>query len=150
MWNSVTDSEYSCSANSKYLIELHRVAALFAGLSRICALAELAIDHADVGVVDMAVDVEIGVIAVKPLPQDVRQAAELDQVVGSVKPNAVLKRQPVPTFDLIDIFSKSCMAKNYTANRDGAQSSSSGIVLLLSSSAATESAVIGASRMPLR
>jgi hypothetical protein len=59
----------------EHLLELHRVAAFLTGLSRVGALAELAVNHTDVRVVDVAVDVIEREVAVKALPHVIGEAA---------------------------------------------------------------------------
>ena len=60
--------------------------------------AQPATGHAHVGGVDMAVDVEIGGVAVQPFAHQVRQVAQAQNVVGAVKRDAVIERQPFAGF----------------------------------------------------
>ena len=75
----------------KYLLELHRVSAFLAGLPCICSLAQLAVDDADVGVVDVAIDVVIDTVAIQALTRDIGQPAEHENVVRMIEVGAFFK-----------------------------------------------------------
>ena len=81
-----------------HLFERHGV-----GLGIAHALAEgaqAATGHADVGGVDVAVHVEIGDVAVKPLAHQVGQVAERQDIGGAVERHTVLERQALAGFHL--------------------------------------------------
>src|SRR3954469_1775724 len=61
---------------TEHLIELHRVAAIFARLPRIRALTKLAVDNANIRVVDVPIHVVKSHIAVEPFAQLIRDAAD--------------------------------------------------------------------------
>src|SRR5438105_7331315 len=77
----------------KNLIELHRVTAILTRLARICSLAKLAIDDANVGVVNVAVDVVISNVAVEALADLVGEPAQSDDVIRSVKFHPFFERK---------------------------------------------------------
>ena len=82
------------------LLERHGV-----GLGIVRPLAEgaqAATGHADVGGVDVAVDVEIRHVAVQPLAHQVGQVAERQDVGGAVERDAVVERQPLAGLDLLE------------------------------------------------
>jgi hypothetical protein len=49
----------------------------------------------------MAVDVEIGGIAVQALADQVSQVTDGEDVMGAIESDAVLERQPLAGFDLL-------------------------------------------------
>ena len=57
--------------------------------------AQPATRHANVGRIDVAVDVEIRGVAVQPLADDVGQVAERQDIAGAVERQAVLEREPL-------------------------------------------------------
>ena len=62
------------------------------GIARLLAeRAQPATRHADVGRIDVAVDVEVGDVAVQPLAHEVGQVAERQDVAGAVQRQAVLE-----------------------------------------------------------
>src|ERR1041384_1308818 len=85
----------------KHLLELHRVAALLPGFARIRTLAQLAINDADVGVIDVTIDVVVGVVAVEPLANLIREPSDSDDVVGFVELDAFLKREPLTAMNFL-------------------------------------------------
>ena len=56
------------------LIELHGVAAVFARFARVGALAKLAINRADIRIVDVTIDVEVGLVGIQAFPHDIGNA----------------------------------------------------------------------------
>ena len=62
--------------------------------------AQPATGHAHVGGIDVAVDVEVGDVAVQALAHQVGQVAERQDVGGAVERHAVLERQPLAGFHL--------------------------------------------------
>src|SRR5262249_25253107 len=85
----------------KHLLELHRVAAVLAGFARVCALAKLAIDDANVRVIDVSVYVVVGDIAVEPLAYIVRKTAKRDEIPRPIELDAFFQREPLATPNLI-------------------------------------------------
>ena len=83
-------------------IQSHRISAVSAGLPP--ESAQLATGHADVGGIDVTVDVEIGEVPVPLFADVVRQMADGQKVVRVVKGDTVLKRQ-------------SLAGKNFLSNR---------------------------------
>src|SRR5690348_16634531 len=80
-----------------YLVERHGVGLRIAGV--LSKGAETAASHADVGRIDVAVDVEISSVAVKPFPHNIREIPESQNVGSAVKGHAVIKRQTLAGFD---------------------------------------------------
>ena len=81
-----------------HLFERHGV-----GLGIAHALAEsaqAATGHAHIGGVDVAVDVEVGDVAVQALPHQVGQVAERQDIGGAVERQAVVERKPLAGFHL--------------------------------------------------
>src|SRR3954452_17364518 len=75
------------------LLERHRVRL---GIAHpLAESAQPATRDANVGGVDVAVDVEVGGIAVQALPDDVGEIAERKNVAGAVEGHAVLEREPL-------------------------------------------------------
>ncbi len=74
------------------LFQSHRVARRVALLAS--EGAQPAIRHADVGGVDVAIDVEVGHIAVHPLAHTVGQPAHGQHVRGAVEYESVVEAQP--------------------------------------------------------
>src|SRR4029078_11223866 len=79
----------------KHLIELHCVAALLPWLARIRALAKLAINDANVRVINVAVDVVVGDVAVQALAYFIRATANRNDVVRTIELNTLVKRETV-------------------------------------------------------
>ena len=133
------------------LIELHGVAAVFAGLARVGALAKLAVDRADIRVVDVAIDVEVGLVAVQALPHDIGNATYGCKLRRSIEGNAVLERQAFSALHLFGnglqathrrrIILQIAMARRLPTVPGQAR---------LSITLATDAAVTGARRMPFR
>ncbi len=81
------------------LFERHGV-----GLGVAHALAEgaqAATGHAHVGGIDVAVDVEVGGVAVQALAHQVGQVAERQDIGGAVERDAVVERQALAGFHLV-------------------------------------------------
>ena len=78
------------------LVERHRVRLGIAHL--LAERAQPATGDANVGRIDVAVDVEVRGVAVQPLAHDVGQVAERQDVGGAVQRDAVLERQPLARF----------------------------------------------------
>ena len=75
----------------KHLFELHRIPAVLPGFAGVCALAELAIDHTDIRVIDVAVDVVVREVAIQTLPNFIRPTPGRDNVVRSKQLDAFFK-----------------------------------------------------------
>jgi hypothetical protein len=75
----------------KHLFELHRIPAVLPGFAGVRALAELAVDHANVCVIDVPVDVVIRKIPVETFACVVRQAADRNNVGRAIKFDAVFE-----------------------------------------------------------
>jgi hypothetical protein len=72
------------------LIELHGVAAFFAWFARVGALAKLAINRADIRIVDVAINVEVGLVGIQAFPHNIGNAAYGCKFGRSIERNAVL------------------------------------------------------------
>ena len=75
----------------KHLLELHRVSTFLAGLPRIGSLTQLAVDDADVGVVNVAIDVVIDAVTVQALTRDIGEPAKHKNVVRVIEVGTVFK-----------------------------------------------------------
>ena len=80
------------------LFERHRVRLGIALL--LAERAQLATGHADIGGIDVAVDVEVSLVAVQALADLVRQPADAQQIRSAVNRQAVLVGQPLAGVDL--------------------------------------------------
>ena len=81
------------------LVERHRVRLRIARL--LAERAEPAAGHADVGRIDVAVDVEVRDVAVQPLAHDVGHVAERQDVGGAVQRHAVVEDSRSPRLDFV-------------------------------------------------
>src|SRR5436190_8111302 len=79
----------------KHLLELHGVAAVLAGLSRVCTLAKLAINDTDIRVIDVAIDVVVREVAVQPFADVIGKTTEFNNVIGPVEFDAFIERKPL-------------------------------------------------------
>ena len=99
MWNSVTASEYPEAAVSKGLFQRHGV-----GAGRIFLAAEgaqAAGRHADVRRIDVAIDVEVGLVAVHALAHEIRHPSHGENVAGAVKRERVGGIEPLAGHDFV-------------------------------------------------
>ena len=99
MWNSVTaslqPSPARCQTSSSDMVYALGSRTLLA------ERAQPATGHADVGGIDVAVDVEVGRVAVQPLAHEVGQVAERQDIGGAVQRQAVLEGQPLAGFHFV-------------------------------------------------
>ncbi len=99
----------------KHLLELHCVTALFPRLSRVCALAKLAVDDANVRVIDVPIDVVVREVSVQAFAHLIGQTAQRDDVVGMKEVDAFLKGKALTVVDLVrDCAPVDHAAQNYT------------------------------------
>lgn len=101
----------------------YRRSCLAALRERAVERAEFTPQHAVVRVVDVAVDVVIGVPAVQPLANDVCKPAEGEKVGRSVEANAVVARKTLAGVDARDDVAKRGVAGGRGAIMDGVYSS---------------------------
>ena len=80
------------------LFKRHRVCLGIALL--LAERAQLATGHADIGRIDVAIDVEVSLVAVQPLADLVRQPADPQQIRSAINRQAVLIGQPLAGGDL--------------------------------------------------
>ena len=66
-----------------------------------CRTRTAATGHAHIGGIDVAVDVEVGLVAVQALAHQVGQVAERQDVGGAVERQAVFEGQPLARFHLV-------------------------------------------------
>src|SRR5438093_1253382 len=84
----------------EHLLQSHGVSTLFAGLARVRALTELAIDDTHIGVIDVTVDVVEGDVPVEPFSCVIGQTAKGKNVLSPVERNSVLEGEALTAFDL--------------------------------------------------
>ena len=82
------------------LLQIHRVAAFFAGLSSVGALTQLTVDYANVGVVDVAVNVVVSGTAVETHSYLLGKASQPQNIGTAVQRDAVLEAK---SFSLLDL-----------------------------------------------
>jgi hypothetical protein len=95
------------------LLHVHLVAVGIAGALRV--VAEDAVEHALVGRVELAVEDEVGAVAVEGAAVGVGHAAEGQDVVGLEHDHAVLERHPLAGLEAVPDLGKARVAK---ADRD--------------------------------
>ncbi len=99
MWNSVTGLAQSLACCLPRLFQSHGVRAGVALLAP--EGAQPAAGHADIGGVDVPVDVEVGDVAVHPLAHCVRHPSDGQNVAAAIERDAVLEAQPLARRDLL-------------------------------------------------
>src|SRR5688572_15317501 len=97
---------------------MHLVAAFLAGFACVCTLAKLTVDHTDVRIVDVAIDVVVSEVPVQPFTEVIREPSNRNDIVRSIQFNTVIQSEPlVPEYLVADCVQIPHTAENYTKSQ---------------------------------